>query len=193
MSGKIFVISAPSGTGKTTIQKLLLEAIPSLKSVTTCTTRKLRDGEKNGVDYKFLAEKDFKEKIKNGEFLEYANVYGNFYGTPKKEVIEKLKKGENVLLIIDTQGGMSVKKIFPDAVLIGILPPSAKEQEKRLRKRGDVNEEEIKKRLEAAKDERKILLKYYNYRVINREIGKTVEKIKKIIKKILVKKELKNE
>jgi len=187
MKGKIFVISAPSGTGKTTIQRLLLEAIPSLKSIITCTTRKPRNGEKNGVDYKFLTEKDFKEKIKKGEFLEYANVYGNFYGTPKKEVMEKLNKGENVLLVIDTQGGISVKKIFPDAVLIGILPPSAKEQEKRLRRRGDISEEEIKKRLEAAKDERKILLKYYNYRVINKEIEKTVEKIRKIIEKILEK------
>jgi len=185
MKGKIFVISAPSGTGKTTIQKLLLEAIPSLKSITTCTTRKPRIGEKNGIDYKFLTEKDFKEKIKNGEFLEYANVYGNFYGTPKKEVMEKLKKGENVLLVIDTQGGMSVKKIFPDAILIGILPPSAKEQEKRLKKRGDVNEEEIKRRLEAAKEERKTLLKYYNYRVIKKEIKETVEKIKKFIEKLL--------
>ncbi len=185
MKGKIFVISAPSGTGKTTIQRLLLKAMPSLKSVITCTTRKPRNGEKNGVDYKFLTEKDFEEKIKNGEFLEYANVYGNFYGTPKKEVIEKLSKGENVLLVIDTQGGMNVKRIFPDAVLIGILPPSIKEQEKRLRKRGDVSEEEIRKRLEAAKNERKTLLKYYNYRVINKEIGKTVEKIRKIVEKHL--------
>ncbi len=192
MKGKIFVISAPSGTGKTTIQRLLLKAMPSLKSVITCTTRKPRNGEKNGVDYKFLTEKDFEEKIKNGEFLEYANVYGNFYGTPKKEVIEKLSKGENVLLVIDTQGGMNVKRIFPDAVLIGILPPSIKEQEKRLRKRGDVSEEEIRKRLEAAKNERKTLLKYYNYRVINKEIGKTVEKIRKIVEKHL-KRGLKNE
>ena len=98
-----------------------------------------------------------------------------------------LKKGENVLLVIDTQGGMSVKKIFPDAILIGILPPSAKEQEKRLKKRGDVNEEEIKRRLEAAKEERKTLLKCYNYRVINKEIKETVEKIKKIIEKLLEK------
>jgi len=185
MSGKIFVISAPSGTGKTTIQKLLLEVLPFLKTVITCTTRKPRNGEKNGVDYKFLTERDFKRKIKNGEFLEYANVYGNFYGTPKKEVMEKLKKGENILLVIDTQGGMSVKKFFPQAVLIGILPPSTKEQEKRLRKRGDVSKEEIKKRLETAKEERKILMKYYNYRVINKEIGKTVEKIKRIIENTL--------
>ncbi|RLF32209.1 MAG: guanylate kinase, partial [Thermoplasmata archaeon] len=88
---------------------------------------------------------------------------------------------------IDTQGGMSVKKIFPDAILIGILPPSAKEQEKRLNKWGVVNDEEINRRLEAAKEERKTLLKYYNYRVINKEIKETVEKIKKFIEKLLEK------
>ena len=183
MGGKIFVISAPSGTGKTTIQKQLVKLLPYLKTVITYTTRKPRIGEKDGIDYNFVPIEKFKKMIEKDEFLEYANVYGNFYGTPKKEVIEKLKKGENVLLVIDTQGGMNIKKIFPDAILIGILPPSIKEQEERLRKRGDLSEEEIKKRIKLAKYERKILMKYYNYRVINKDIEETVEKIKKIIER----------
>lgn len=182
---KIFVISAPSGTGKTTITKKLLEVLPEVKTVTTYTTRAPRKGEKNGVDYNFVSVEEFKKMIENDEFLEYANVYGNLYGTPKKVVERNLKNGENVLLVIDTQGGMKVKKIFPDAVLIGILPPSVKEQERRLKKRGDVSIDEIKKRLESSKEERKILRKYYDYRVINKNLDKTIEKIKKIIEKNL--------
>lgn len=185
MSGKIFVISAPSGTGKTTIQRELKKCIPSLETITTYTTRKPRKNEKNGVDYKFVNEEKFKKMIEKGAFLEYANVYGHLYGTPEKEVKEKLKKGKNVLLVIDTQGGKSVKKIFPSAILIGILPPSLKEQKKRLEKRGDVGDDEIKRRMDASKEERKVLMKIYNYRVINREVEKTVEKIKKIIEKHL--------
>jgi len=183
MIGKIFVISAPSGTGKTTIQQKLINSLPYLKTITTFTTRKPRNGEKEGIDYNFVSIEEFKKMVEKGQFLEYANVYGNFYGTPKKQVEEAIKTGENVLLVIDTQGGMSVKKIFPDAILIGILPPSIKEQEKRLRKRGDLDEEEIGKRIESAKKEREILINNYDYIVINKEIEKTVNEIKKIIEK----------
>ena len=181
--GKLFVISAPSGTGKTTVIQRLKEEIPSLKVVVTFTTRKPRPGEKNGVDYYFVSEEEFKKMIKENKFIEWAVVYGNYYGTPKEQVMDELKKGNKVLCCVDIQGGLSIKRIFPSSILIGILPPSLKEQEKRMRQRKGITEEEIKRRLEASKKERKILLQNYNFRLINKDIDATVKKIKNIILK----------
>ena len=181
--GKLFVISAPSGTGKTTVIQRLKEEIPSLKVVVTFTTRKPRPGEKNGVDYYFVSEEEFKKMIKENKFIEWAVVYGNYYGTPKEQLMDELKKGNKILCCVDIQGGLSIKRIFPSSILIGILPPSVKEQEKRMRQRKGITEEEIKRRLEASKKERKILLQDYNFRVINKDIDTTVKKIKNIILK----------
>ena len=181
MKGKVFVISAPSGTGKTTIEKKLKEDLKNIEPIVSFTTRKPRPGEKEGEDYHFVSKEKFEKMIKEGEFLEWAEVYGNYYGTPKKEVLKKLKQGKNVLLTIDTQGAMKIKNLIPDAILIGILPPSFKEQERRMRKRKGLSEEEIRKRLNAAKEERKILFKSYDFRLINKDLKSTVEKIKKII------------
>jgi len=181
--GKLFVISAPSGTGKTTVIQRLKEEIPSLKVVVTFTTRKPRPGEKNGVDYYFVSEEEFKKMIKENKFIEWAVVYGNYYGTPKEQVMDELKKGNKILCCVDIQGGLSIKRIFPSSILIGILPPSLKEQEKRMRQRKGITEEEIKRRLEASKKERKILLQNYNFRLINKDIDATVKKIKNIILK----------
>ncbi|MCX7917254.1 MAG: guanylate kinase [bacterium] len=177
----IFVISAPSGTGKTTIQKILKNELKDIDIITTFTTRKPRPGEENGIDYIFVDEKEFKEMIKKDKFAEWSIVYGNYYGTPKEKIEENLKNKKKTLLVIDIQGGLKIKKKFPSVYLIGILPPSLKEQEKRLRKRNDMTEEEIKKRLLIAKKERKYILKYYHSRLINKDIRTTVEKIKKII------------
>ncbi len=181
--GKLFVISAPSGTGKTTVIQRLKEEIPSLKVVVTFTTRKPRPGEKNGVDYYFVSEEEFKKMIKENKFIEWAVVYGNYYGTPKEQLMDELKKGNKILCCVDIQGGLSIKRIFPSSILIGILPPSVKEQEKRMRQRKGITEEEIKRRLEASKKERKILLQNYNFRLINKDIDTTVKKIKNIILK----------
>lgn len=181
MKPLIFVLSAPSGTGKTTIQKLLRNEIKDLDIVITYTTRKPRQGEKNGIDYNFVSCEEFERMIKNNELIEWSIVYGNYYGIPQKKIDENLKKNKKTLLVIDTQGGIKIKNKFPEAVLIGILPPSLKEQEKRLRKRGDLSEEEIKKRLNVAKEEKEILKKYYDFRIINKDLRTTVEKIKKII------------
>ncbi|MGC8976810.1 MAG: guanylate kinase [Candidatus Ratteibacteria bacterium] len=183
MKKLIFVLSAPSGTGKTTIQKILKEELKDFDIITTITTRKPRPGEKNGIDYIFVSEEEFKKMIKEDKFAEWSIVYGNYYGTPKEKIEKNIKNGKKTLLVIDTQGGLKIKKKYPSAFLVGILPPSLKEQEERLRKRNDMNQEEIKKRLAISKEERKILLKYYNVRFINKDLRKTVERIKKLLQK----------
>jgi guanylate kinase len=182
-SSKIFVISAPSGTGKTTIAKKLKEQVKEIEVITTYTTRKPRPEEKDGRDYRFVQQDEFKKMVEGGEFAEWATVYGNYYGTPKKEMISAVKKGKKALLIIDTQGGRSIKKVFPEAILIGILPPSIKEQERRIRERSGLSEEEIKKRLEAAREERRVILSEYDYTFINKNLENTIKKITKVIKR----------
>ena len=182
-SGKIFVISAPSGTGKTTIAKKLKEQVKEIEVITTYTTRKPRPEEKDGRDYRFVQQDEFKKMVEGGEFAEWATVYGNYYGTPKKEMSSAVKKGKKAFLIIDTQGGRSIKKVFPEAILIGILPPSIKEQERRIRERSGLSEEEIKKRLESAREERRVILSEYDYTFINKNLDNTIKKITKVIKR----------
>ena len=124
--GKLFVISAPSGTGKTSLIQAILES-PNLlntKLGISCTTRKQRPKEENGVSYFFVSKEKFKEKIKSNDFLEYAEVFGNYYGTPQDWVLATLSKGNNVLLELDTQGALQVKEAFPDAKTVFIIPPS---------------------------------------------------------------------
>ena len=179
VKGKLFILSSPAGGGKTTLANLLISEIPNLKRVITCTTRKPRPGEKNGVDYFFLSEEEFKEKIKENDFLEYAIVHGNYYGTPKKEVLKELSKGIDLILVIDVQGMRQVKKNFKDAVSIFLLPPSFDTIIERMRQRGDT-EEEIKKRLETAKKEIPAW-KEYDYIVINDILEKAKEDLKHII------------
>lgn len=181
---KILVISAPSGTGKTTIAEALDKQIKDIELITTFTTRKPRPGEQDSHDYHFVVPIKFKEMIDNNDLAEWAEVYGNYYGTPKKDIISAIKKGKTALLIIDTQGGRSIKKRFPEAVLIGILPPSIKEQERRIRERsGNVSEQEIQRRLEAAKEERKIILSQYDLRFINKNLENTIKNIVMAIRK----------
>ena len=179
IKGELFVLSAPAGGGKTTLANLLLKEVPNLVKITTCTTRKPRPGEKNGVDYFFLSKEEFERKIKEGAFLEYAVVHGNYYGTPKEEVLKEINKGNDVLLVIDVQGMRQIKRNFKDVVTIFLIPPSFDELINRMKKRGD-SEEEIKKRLETAKKELKTW-KEYDYIVINDIIEKAKEDLKKII------------
>ncbi|MBN1445800.1 MAG: guanylate kinase [Candidatus Omnitrophica bacterium] len=180
---RIFVISAPSGTGKTTIGKILRTKIPGLELTISCTTRKPRPGEKNGIDYHFISVSRFRKMAENKKFAEWAEVYGNYYGTPEEEIRVKLHRGCKVLLTVDTQGGMNIKKLFPSAVLIGILPPSLREQEKRIKNRGKLTEKEFKKRMDAARKERQILVNNYDFRLINKNIETTIRKIQNIITK----------
>ena len=152
--GKLFVISAPSGTGKTSLIQAILESPNSTNTRLgiSCTTRKQRPKEENGISYFFISEDRFKEKIKSGDFLEYAKVFGNYYGTPKDWVLATLTKN-NVLLELDTQGALQVKKSFPDAKTIFLIPPSYEDLLKRLSSRAQDDDEEISKRLKEAKKE----------------------------------------
>jgi len=177
--GDLFIISSPAGGGKTTLTNLLISEIPNLKRVITCTTRKPRLGEKDGKDYYFLTKEEFKKRIKEEAFLEYAVVHGNYYGTPKKEVFELLEKGIDLILVIDVQGMRQVKENFKDVITIFILPPSIEEIVKRMKERGD-SEEEIRKRLETAKSEIPAW-KEYDFVIVNDILEKAKESLKQII------------
>jgi guanylate kinase len=156
----LFLISAPSGAGKTTVCNGLLAAEPSFRRVITCTTRPPRDGERDGVDYHFLSPDDFAARVSRGEFLEHASVYGRAYGTLKSEVVDKLNAGHDVLLNIDVQGAASVRAAAKADVTLGAAlvtvffsPPTLAELEARLRGRGADSEEVIQRRLREAKVE----------------------------------------
>ncbi|MFW5804822.1 MAG: guanylate kinase [bacterium] len=153
--GKVVILSAPSGAGKSTIGKHLLDQDLGLEFSISACSREPRQGEKDGIDYYFLSEKNFREKIKNDEFIEWEEVYpGNFYGTLKKELDRIWNKGKNVLFDVDIAGGTSLKQKFQDQALsIFIKPPSMKELERRLRNRSSDSEESIQKRLTKAKEE----------------------------------------
>ena len=152
---QLFVISAPSGTGKTSlIQKVLDEEEASkTKLGVSCTTREKRKNEEEGVAYFFLDKEEFNQKINEGNFLEYAKVFGNLYGTPKEWVVSTISQGFDVILELDVQGAMQVKSAYPDAKTIFIIPPSYEDLKNRLFKRGQDSEETIKKRLSEAKQE----------------------------------------
>lgn len=178
--GNLFIISGPSAVGKGTICKELARAGLASLSI-SMTTRKPRIGEIDGKDYYFVSEEEFLKKIKEDAFLEYANVFGNYYGTPKDMVIKRLKQGYNVILEIDVQGGLQVKSRMPNAHLIFILPPTMKELENRIIGRGTDGDSQIRKRLDGAINEIK-LIGEYDYMVFNDDLDKTIEDIKAIIK-----------
>ncbi len=178
--GLLIVISAPSGTGKTTLTRMLLKEFPNIEFSISFTTRKPRPGEVNGKDYWFISREEFLKRIEEGDFLEWAEVYGNLYGTSKSQVLKALNEGKDVLLDIDTQGALQVKENFPEAVLIFILPPSLEELERRLRNRGTDPEEVIEKRLKVAREEIK-RAKFYDYIVVNDVLEVAYNKLKSII------------
>lgn len=178
--GLLVVVSGPSGCGKGTICKELLKRNKDMSISISATTRKPRKGEVDGENYFFLTEEIFKSMINKNEFLEYAHVHGNFYGTPKKFVLEKIENGENVFLEIDVQGALQIKEIYPDGVFIFILPPSMEELKNRIKKRGTESEDDIKRRYKNAFEEVKYIKKY-DYLVINDKVIEAVEKIESII------------
>ena len=153
--GKLFVISAPSGTGKTSLIQAILEDPVASNTYLgiSCTTRKARPKEEDGVSYFFISQTSFMEKVKNNDFLEYAEVFGNFYGTPKDWVLSVLSKKENVLLELDIQGALQVKEAFPEAKTVFIIPPSYEDLTKRLEFRDQDSKIEISKRLKEARNE----------------------------------------
>ena len=163
--GILFVMSGPSGTGKGTICSELLKKEDIFLSVSS-TTREKRKGEIDGVTYNYTTTADFEDMINNGEMLEYAVYNGNYYGTPRKTVEKMLSEGTNVLLEIEVQGALKVKKLFEDANLIFVVPPSMPELKRRLVERGRETEEQIEERIKTAKWELEQSGKY-NYVVVN--------------------------
>ncbi|HLR33858.1 MAG TPA: guanylate kinase [Tissierellales bacterium] len=178
--GLLLVISGPSGSGKGTICRELLKRHQNINFSISATTRKPRKGEDHGISYFFIGEEKFKDMIRKEEFLEYANVHDNYYGTPKKYVFEKMEQGENIILEIDVQGALQVRKVYPEAVLIFILPPSMEELKNRIVKRGTESEKDISRRLENAYKEMEFG-KNYDYVVMNDQVITAVEKIESII------------
>jgi len=181
-NGSIIIISAPSGGGKTTLINYISKELPFIKIVPTCTTRAKREGEVDGVDYIFLSEEEFKRRIDNDEFLEYALVHGRYYGTLKEVVFKELEKGYDVILNIDVQGMRSIKNKLAGKIeltTIFIIPPSIDELVIRLRKRGET-EEEINRRLNSLKKELP-QWKYYDYIIINDVLDLAKQNLKSII------------
>lgn len=176
----LFVLSAPSGAGKTTVAERLLKGCPGIRRIITATTRSKREGEVHGVDYLFISYEEFKEKIREGYFLEYAEVYGHYYGTPKDQVIRNEEEGIDSLLVIDVQGAKKVKETYKDSILIFLMPPSLEELRRRLLTRG-YGTENLEKRLRKAEEEI-ACAKYFDYIVVNEFIDKTVEALCHIIK-----------
>ena len=177
--GKLFIISGPSGTGKGTICNRLKELVDIDVSV-SMTTRQPRNGEVDGISYYFVTKEEFRNEIDNGGLLEYAEVYENYYGTPKQKVLEKLEQGRDVILEIDTQGALNVKKNYPDGVSIFILPPSLSLLRERLVGRGTETEEAVNMRLSKTLSEISLMDKY-DYYVINDEVEAATNRVISII------------
>lgn len=178
--GFLLVVSGPSGCGKGTICNKLLQRNKDLVFSVSATTRRPRNGEKEGINYFFIDDKRFKKMIGNNEFIEYAKVHKNYYGTPKNFVLNEINKGKIVILEIDVQGALQVKKAYSEAILVFLLPPSMSELKKRLTKRGTETEEDINIRYQNAFEELKFIKKY-EYFVINDKVIEAVEKVEAVI------------
>jgi len=180
--GLLFVLSAPSGGGKTTVKKHIMKKFPKMFFSVSCATRAKRKTEKDGRDYLFVSREKFLKMRKKGELLEWAKVYGDFYGTPKAPAERAMKQGKSVFLAVDIKGGKSIKKLYGGrAVLIFIAPPSLKELQRRLKKRGDLSSDALKRRLSLAKSEIREAKKYYDYFVINDTLETCLMAVRSII------------
>jgi guanylate kinase len=180
--GRLFVITAPSGAGKTSLIDALVRADPSLKLSISYTTRAPRPGEKDGVDYHFVDEPAFLGMQERGEFLESAEVHGYRYGTSRKVITEALARGEDLILEIDWQGARQVRGIYPECVGIFILPPSIEELERRMRSRGQDADPVIRRRLDNARGEMEHAGEFH-YAIINKDFDTARQELAAIIRK----------
>ena len=178
--GLLIVVSGPSGTGKGTICKAIIEKRDDVFLSVSATTRSPREGEQNGVHYHFLSVDEFEKNIKDDQMLEHAVFCGNYYGTPKKAVDEMLDAGKNVILEIEVQGAMKVKEKYPEGVYVFVLPPSMDELRRRLTGRGTETQEVVEERLKTALKEFEYIEKY-NYTLLNDEVDKAVKRLESII------------
>lgn len=180
MTGTLFVLSAPSGAGKTSLVKALLESTDNLCVSISHTTRAMRPGEENGVNYHFVSVDAFKAMLDESDFLEHAEVFGNFYGTSRSFVEQTLKTGKDVILEIDWQGAQQIRRIFPESINVFILPPSREALESRLRGRGQDPEQVIQTRLSKAKEEMSHFVEY-DYLVINDQFDQALTQLRSVI------------
>lgn len=176
--GLVFIVSAPAGTGKTTLVERLTSEFPCVIASISCTTREPRLGEVEGQHYHFIGEQEFEEKIQQGEFLEYVRLYGYYYGTSRQWVEERLAAGKHVVLVIDTQGALLLRKVYP-AIAIFVRPPSLNELERRLLSRGTEPLKKIVERLKIAELELETV-KYYDYEIINDDLEIAYQVLKSI-------------
>lgn len=178
--GLLFVVSAPSGAGKTSLCKEVVKYVPNLQHSISYTTRSARPSESDGLDYYFVTAEKFKRMISEKEFIEWAIVHGNYYGTSKKDLTELLNKGTDIILDIDSQGATQIKKRFSNGVFIYILPPSFEDLRDRLTIRKGDSPEEIQRRLDMANEEAKDY-RMYEYLIINDNLNVAIERLKAII------------
>lgn len=178
--GLLIVVSGPSGAGKDSVCNLLKEKNNNMWISISCTSREIRKGEEDGINYFYLTKEEFENKIKNNDFLEYAIYNNNYYGTPLYKIEENLNKGIDVVLVIEVQGALKVKKIYQDAIFIFILPPSMEELKNRLIKRGTESTEKILERFKTAYKEINEISKY-NYVIVNNILDEAVSKMQSII------------
>jgi guanylate kinase len=181
-SGKLIVIAAPSGCGKTTIAKAILMKYPAMLFSVSATTRPIRDGEINGKDYFFLTKAEFEERIRIGDLVEWEEIYGNYYGTLKSEIDRALQQGYGMLFDVDVKGALSIRQHFPnDSVLIFINPPSFEILKKRLEDRNTENPDTLKRRLERVPMEME-QGRQFDFQVINDDLQKAVNEVDEIVR-----------
>lgn len=178
--GKLIVITGPSGVGKGTIVRLLLQRHPQLRLSISATTRQPRPGEIEAVDYYFMSKENFETAIAKGALLEWAEYAGNYYGTPKTKVVEQIEKGNYIILEIELVGARAIANIFPDARRIFILPPSIEELEQRIRSRGKNSEESIAQRLEIAREEIGASDEF-DFKIVNDDLAKAIAQLEAAI------------
>ena len=178
--GIIFILSAPSGAGKTTLTKGLRARCPDIKVSVSCTTRARRRGEVNGRHYRFVNKGRFVAMRAHGEFAEWAEVHGFLYGTPRKPLDRCLGAGQDILLDVDVQGARKIKRAYPDAVSVFLLPPSRGELERRLKRRGTDPAAVIRRRLANAQDEIQRVIQY-DYYIVNRDVAQALEVLQSIV------------
>lgn len=178
----LFVVSGPSGSGKDTVVGELQKKHPEIETTISATSRSPRGKERNGVEYFFMSREAFEEKLKNNQILEYTDYCGNYYGTLRSEIEDRMEKGIITFLVIDVVGAQNMKKTYPECTTVFIQPPSYEELSRRLYKRQTEDEETIQKRLQRAKEEMEFA-KSYDYAVVNGELADCVEEIYQIIQK----------